>query len=103
MSIQQNIEGYDCFQKEVKSNWAKCYGADTTGRASRAVLEKRLLVLLNLLPSVAFRGDNELVGSHRNGNFLGILELIAQNATFLHSISKLKPIAARDTHTHNHW
>ena len=32
----------------------------------------------------AFRGDNELIGSPRNGNFLGILELIAQYATFLH-------------------
>ena len=40
-----------------------------------------------------------MVGSPRNGNFLGILELIAQYATFLNSISKLKPISARDTHT----
>ena len=37
--------------------------------------------------------ENELIGSPRNGNFLGILELIAQHATFLHSISKLKLIA----------
>ncbi|XP_068235590.1 uncharacterized protein [Palaemon carinicauda] len=31
----------------------------------------------------AFRGDNELVGSPRYGNFLGILELIAQYDDFL--------------------
>ena len=40
-----------------------------------------------------------MVGSPRHGNFLGILELIAQYTTFLNSISKLKPISARDTHT----
>ncbi|KAL4084120.1 hypothetical protein QTP88_027955, partial [Uroleucon formosanum] len=27
---------------------------------------------------LAFRGDNEIVGSPRNGNFLGILELLAE-------------------------
>lgn len=32
---------------------------------------------------LAFRGDNELVGSPRNGNFLGIMELIAQYDPFL--------------------
>ncbi|XP_068243599.1 uncharacterized protein [Palaemon carinicauda] len=32
---------------------------------------------------IAFRGDNELVGLPRNGNFLGILELIAQYDDFL--------------------
>lgn len=32
---------------------------------------------------LAFRGDDELVGSPRNGNYLGILELIAQYDEFL--------------------
>ena len=78
----------------------KMNGADTTGRASRAVL-KRVVSVIKFIAErgLAFRGNNELVGSSRNGNFLGILELIAQYATFLHSIPKLKPIAARDTHT----
>ena len=62
---------------------------------------KRVVSVIKFIAEhgLAFRGDNELVGSPRNGNFLGILELIAQYAPFLHIISKLKVIAARDTHT----
>ena len=32
---------------------------------------------------LAFRGSSELVGSPQNGNFLGILELVAEYHTFL--------------------
>lgn len=32
---------------------------------------------------LAFRGDNEIIGSPRNGNFLGILELLAEYEPFL--------------------
>ena len=65
----------------------------------RRPVVKRVVSVIKFIAErgLAFRGDNELVGSPRNGNFLGILELIAQYATFLHSISKLKP-TARDTY-----
>lgn len=32
---------------------------------------------------LAFRGDNELIGLSSNGNFLGILELLAEYDPFL--------------------
>lgn len=32
---------------------------------------------------LAFRGDNEIIGSSRNGNHLGILELVAEFDPFL--------------------
>ena len=48
------------------------------------VLARVLNVLKFLsLMGLAFRGSNELVGSPQNGNFLGILELLAENGTFL--------------------
>ncbi|GFR08181.1 zinc finger MYM-type protein 1 [Trichonephila clavata] len=34
---------------------------------------------------LAFRGDNEILGSQHNGNYLGILELIAEYDAFLNS------------------
>lgn len=50
----------------------------------RSVL-KRVVNVIQFIAErgLAFRGDNELVGSPRNGNFLGILELIAQYDDFL--------------------
>ena len=41
--------------------------------------------MMKLLSSrgLAFRGSSELVGSPQNGNFLGILELLAEHDTFL--------------------
>lgn len=50
----------------------------------KAVL-KRVVSVIKFIAErgLAFRGDNELVGSPRNGNFLGILELIAQYDDFL--------------------
>lgn len=46
---------------------------------------KRVINVIKFIAEhgLAFRGDNELVGSPRNGNFLGILELIAQFDNFL--------------------
>ena len=32
---------------------------------------------------LAFRGDNELIGSSRNGNYLGILELLSNYDSFI--------------------
>lgn len=34
---------------------------------------------------LAFRGDNEIVGSQHNGNYLGILEFIAEYDPLLRS------------------
>lgn len=50
----------------------------------RSVL-KRVISVIHFIAErgLAFRGDNELVGSPRNGNFLGILELISQYDDFL--------------------
>ena len=50
----------------------------------RSVL-KRVVSVIRFIAErgLAFRGYNELVGSPRNGNFLGILELIAQYDNFL--------------------
>ena len=39
---------------------------------------------------LAFRGDDELIGSPRNGNFLGILELLAEYDPFLSTHLKEK-------------
>jgi hypothetical protein len=38
---------------------------------------------------LALRGDNEMVGSQRNGNYLGIIELIEEYNTFLSAHIKL--------------
>ncbi|XP_068234152.1 uncharacterized protein [Palaemon carinicauda] len=50
----------------------------------RSVL-KRVIIIIHFIAErgLAFRGDNELVGSPRNGNFLGIFELISQYNDFL--------------------
>lgn len=47
----------------------------------------RIVSVIKFLSSrgLAFRGDNELLGSQHNGNYLGILELIAQFDPFLKS------------------
>ena len=46
---------------------------------------KRVVSVIILIAErgLAFRGDNQLVGSRLNGNFLGILELLAQYDNFL--------------------
>lgn len=46
---------------------------------------KRIVAVIKFLGErgLAFRGDNELLGSPLNGNYLGILELIAQFDPFL--------------------
>lgn len=46
---------------------------------------RRVVSTVKFLASrgLAFRGDNELFGDHRNGNFLGCLELLAEYDTFL--------------------
>ena len=45
---------------------------------------------------LAFRGDNELFGSERNGNFLGLMELIAKFDSFLSShIEKHKTLQSQ--------
>lgn len=38
---------------------------------------------------LSFRGTNEVVGSQNNGNFLGIIELIAEYDSFLKEHIKL--------------
>lgn len=45
----------------------------------------RILDVIRFLSvrGLAFRGDNEHFGSHQNGNYLGILELIAKYDSFL--------------------
>ena len=45
----------------------------------------RVLSVKKFLSSrgLAFRGSSELIGSPQNGNFLGILELLAEYDTFL--------------------
>ncbi|KAI6655857.1 Zinc finger MYM-type protein 1-like [Oopsacas minuta] len=45
----------------------------------------RILDVIRFLSvrGLAFRGDNEHFGSHQNGNYLGILELIAEHDSFL--------------------
>ena len=48
------------------------------------VLNRTLEVIRFLsVRGLAFRGDNEHFGSHQNGNYLGILELIAKCDSFL--------------------
>lgn len=50
----------------------------------KSVLERAVSVIKFIAARrLAFRGDNELIGSPRNGNYLGILELIAQYDSFL--------------------
>jgi len=46
---------------------------------------KRVVAVIKFLGErgLAFRGDNELLGSPQNGNFLGIIELLAQFDPFL--------------------
>lgn len=52
----------------------------------KKVLE-RIVSVIKFLSSrgLAFRGDNEILGSQHNGNYLGILELIAEYDPFLSS------------------
>jgi hypothetical protein len=50
----------------------------------RNVLQRVVSVITFIAErGLAFRGDNETVGSPRNGNFLGIIELLGQYDTFL--------------------
>jgi len=50
----------------------------------RSVLERAVSVIKFIAErGLAVRGDNELIGSPRNGNYLGILELIAQYDVFI--------------------
>jgi len=48
---------------------------------------KRLLSVIRFLSSrgLPFRGSNQTIGSSTNGNYLGLLELIAEYDTLLHS------------------
>lgn len=52
----------------------------------------RVVAAIRLLTSrgLALRGDNSVIGSHRNGNYLMVLELIAEFDPFFakHNISK---------------
>ena len=43
------------------------------------------VVKLLLSRGLAFRGEDEILGSQHNGNYLGILELLAQFDPFLSS------------------
>ena len=45
---------------------------------------------------LAFRGDNEIVGSPHNGNYLGILELLSEYDTFLAAHTKMHANKGRD-------
>jgi hypothetical protein len=57
---------------------------NTTSMYWRNVLQRIVSVITFIAErGLAFRGDNEMVGSPRNGNFLGIVELLAQYDTFL--------------------
>ena len=49
------------------------------------LLLKRIIAVIKFLAErgLAFRGSNEIVGSPHNGNYLGLLELIAQFDAFL--------------------
>ena len=58
--------------------WARAQGPPELG-ASRRVAVVTLLAERGL----AFRGDNQTIGSPNNGNFLGVLELVAQFDPFL--------------------
>lgn len=50
----------------------------------KSVLKRAVSVIKFIAErGLAFRGDTELIGSARNGNYLGILELIAQYDVFL--------------------
>lgn len=50
----------------------------------KSVLERAISVIKFIAErGLAFRGDDELIGSPRNGNYLGILELIAHYDVFL--------------------
>lgn len=50
----------------------------------KSVLKRSVSVIKFIAErGLAFRGDDELIGSPRNGNYLGILELIAQYDDFL--------------------
>lgn len=50
----------------------------------REVLVKIVSVIKFLASrGLAFRGDDQIFGSHRNGNYLGILELLAEHDPFL--------------------
>ena len=42
---------------------------------------------------LAFRGADEVVGSPNNGNYLGILELLAEYDTFLSALSNYMRIS----------
>ena len=46
---------------------------------------KRVIAVIQFLSErgLAFRGDNELLGSPHNGNFLGMLEVISKFDQFL--------------------
>ena len=49
----------------------------------KSVLKRAVSVIKFIAErGLAFRGDTELFGSSRNGNFLGILELISQYDDF---------------------
>ena len=46
---------------------------------------KRIVETIRILATrgLAFRGDDEVIGSKHNGNYLGVLELIAKFDPFL--------------------
>ena len=51
---------------------------------AKAVLERVVATIKFLAErSLAFRGNDQVIGSPSNGNFLGILELLSQFDTFL--------------------
>ena len=44
-----------------------------------------------------FRGENQIIGSAKNGNYLGILELLSEFDTFLEEHLKLMEIVEKET------
>jgi hypothetical protein len=47
--------------------------------------KKRIIAVIKILASrrLPLRGDNQTIGSVRNGNYLGFMELLGQFDTFL--------------------
>ena len=95
---QERIRSHEQSKEHIEATIAFSRMSKVTGRIDaelareverlenywKSVLERVVSVIQFIAErGLAFRGDNELLGSPKNGNYLGILELIAQYDTFL--------------------
>lgn len=76
---------FECRSKEVgRIDQELTRQASDAAKYWREVLRRLISVIVFISErGLAFRGENEILGSPRNGNYLGLLELIAEYDDFL--------------------